>query len=217
MKYPLLLLLFTIARLNASAQLIAARIDKYDIVYVGIDNPITIVVEGYACDALIVTTKNGTITGSTGHYILNPERPESLALAISAKTDTGIKQLGISVFHARCVPAPDAHLGYKNGGTISAGAMRKIGGPTAYTGDCANMPNNVITSFTITVKRGNEVLINRKLSNGSGVRFSDDKDVANMLQSLQKGDKILLENITYKNLSKYCNNELAPLDFTITE
>ncbi len=84
----LLCIFFTTA---APAQTAAIQFDKENILYINEDNPLTIVAEGFSCKQLVVTSSNGTITGSNGHYIARPDHAEPyMRITVKAKTAKGI-------------------------------------------------------------------------------------------------------------------------------
>lgn len=66
-----LLLVFTFC--FSFGQTIAVSADKNNIVYIGMENPITIAAENNSSQSLIVTTDNGTISGQNGRYIYLPK------------------------------------------------------------------------------------------------------------------------------------------------
>ncbi len=59
--------------LQLSGQKTAIAADKSNVLYLEMDNPITIAVENTSCKELIVKSDNGTIKGQNGSYDWIPE------------------------------------------------------------------------------------------------------------------------------------------------
>ena len=194
------------------------QLDRMDVIYVGIDNPITLAVEGYSNDSIFLTARNCTITGGKGHFIINPTLPTTyIPVDVMLKTDTGIRKLGYRTFRAKC-PEATAGVGImgKRAGKISLSYVRKAIGPTAWYEGFEYDSHIIITKATIVISRNNEVLFDKTLHNGGGVRFADDEETKNAIQSLQPGDHLLLDNMTYSP-STNCHSSLQQINLIIVE
>ncbi len=55
---------------------------KMNVLYLGVDNPMSIAASGYAASDLDVSIDNGTITGSNGSYTVRPDHPGSATIYI---------------------------------------------------------------------------------------------------------------------------------------
>ena len=86
---------------STSAQTISVSNDKENIIYIGLDNPITIAVESEACKNLVIKTNNGSIIGSNGSYILRSDSAGKVDFIIYRKTGTKLKELGRKYFRAK--------------------------------------------------------------------------------------------------------------------
>ena len=68
--------------------------DNMNILYLGLDNPISIAACGITNDKLNVSITNGTITGSNGRYIAKPGSGRISIIVVSAENESGeIKQI----------------------------------------------------------------------------------------------------------------------------
>jgi hypothetical protein len=216
MKYwlPFALLLVSGA---AHGQVIAMELDKQNLLYVGIENPVTVAVEGYSCKSIFLTTDNGSITGQNGHYVLTPATPShTMAVQINAKTASGIKELGVKTFRAKCAPSPVVRLMGKSGGNIKASIIHMAIAPIAYFDGFEYDAHILIDKVTITMIRNGATLFERSMRSERGVRFTDDDDVQKMIQSLRPHDVLRLDGLTYANTVRACS-QLPPLEFTIVE
>ena len=218
MKYLLVLCLLFCA-CNLTAQTIALQLDKMNVLYLGVDNPVTVAVEGYSNKSIFLTTDNGTITGTNGHFNINPNLPAyAMAVHIMLRTAHGVKELGTSTFHAKCPnPAIRVSLLNKQGGKIRISDIRKAIGPYASYDGFEYGASPVIDKMTVIITRGDEVIFDKTLHNGNRVKFTDDEETKNAIQSLQPGDHLMLDNMTYLNTTKNCPNALLPIKLIIIE
>ena len=92
--FPLIICSLLLTIVAANAQVVAVQHDKENSLYVGENNALTIVAEGYPCKSLIVTINNGTISGGNGHYIAHPDTVSyNCIIYVKVKTPKGIKKL----------------------------------------------------------------------------------------------------------------------------
>lgn len=86
--------------------------DNMQMVYAGLDNPLTIAVEETSCDLIVIETDNGIITrDSLCHYSWKPVRPGEASLALKKKKGNGFDELGNKSFRVKRIPDPLASLG----------------------------------------------------------------------------------------------------------
>ncbi len=63
--------------------------DKMNVVYRGLDNPISVSLPGVSHNAIRVSLKNGTLKGSKGKYIVRPGAGKLATISVSAKLSNG--------------------------------------------------------------------------------------------------------------------------------
>jgi gliding motility-associated protein GldM len=81
--------------------------DIMNLFFIGIDNPVSIAVSGIANDKLIVSIKNGSITGSKGKYIVKVDNLNDVVIQVAAELKPGeIKVCGSSIFRVKRIPNP---------------------------------------------------------------------------------------------------------------
>ena len=68
MKHLLLCLIYLIS-LSCKGQLFGIASDYNNVLYAGIENPLTIAVQNISPKSIIAKTDNGTLTGENGHYV----------------------------------------------------------------------------------------------------------------------------------------------------
>lgn len=98
---------------------------KMNVLYVGVDNPVTATVSGVPNESVSVRMDNGTITkDGAGGYIVRPERAgENATITVSASVNGVQKTMGTMVFRVKEVPDPVAKIGDKKGGSIDKATL----------------------------------------------------------------------------------------------
>jgi hypothetical protein len=111
MKKYFLFLLTTSIIITTHGQSIALAADKMNVFYVGIDNPITIVVENSSTKSLIIKTTNGKVTGKNGQYIFRSETVGGAEILVYKKMNHKLIKLGSGYFRIKTIPLPIFKIG----------------------------------------------------------------------------------------------------------
>lgn len=98
--------------------LVALTLDKMNIVYVGIDNPLTLHYNGPdARDLRLIVSPSGKLSGGGQHYLLKVQEPGEVTLKVMSKG----RELGAFSFRAKRLPDPPARVGSLSSGVVSMG------------------------------------------------------------------------------------------------
>lgn len=166
---------------------LAVSADKMNVAYVGVDNPLTIVVEKYKCSQLIISCDENALTKTEDcGYIYHPEIAGNHNIYIKVKTREGIKELGTAVIRARLIPDPVVRLG----NTGHPGSRLFRNGPVITLVDFAFDVRFVVKDFTFEVIR----------KNGETKSFFNEGPLYNekikaQIDSCVPGDKIKISNV----------------------
>ncbi|MEA3497394.1 MAG: gliding motility protein GldM [Bacteroidota bacterium] len=170
---------------------------KMNVVYIGLDNPISVSVPGFQPSQVSGRASYGSLRKtSAGKYILNvpDSRGRVHEVNISANVSLpggGGRNMGKKNFRIKNVPKPTPYFGSKESGEISPGEIRMVNFITVRLEDFAFEGLKYRVSkfrFVYQPRRGNA-----KLLNGNGARLSSAMKQA--LGSPQKGDRIIIDNI----------------------
>ncbi|MCX6350515.1 MAG: GldM family protein [Bacteroidetes bacterium] len=100
--------------------------DKMNVVYVKLDNEISVSVPGFPPDKVMTTMTGGQLLpnpkAGLGHFIAKPEDNQATrecVVSVSVKTDQGTKFMGKASYRIKRVPKPKALLGTLEGGSVS--------------------------------------------------------------------------------------------------
>lgn len=98
--------------------IVAVEVNKMNVFYIGIDNPITVAVPGYDCAALQVRL-SGTgklISKGSCQYIVQVREPGNVDIEIFSNENGQEQQLGVKKFRVKRIPDPVVHLeDYRSG------------------------------------------------------------------------------------------------------
>lgn len=136
---------YTVGQANASIAL-----DKMNVLYIGVDNPITIAASGGGDDKVQASISSGSLTKvGPGKYIAKVNSvTDDCKITVSVEG----KVAGISQFRVRTIPDATASVGgYPSGDNVPAGALRAQPGVSAGIKDFPFELKYAVTSFSISV------------------------------------------------------------------
>jgi gliding motility-associated protein GldM len=138
---------YTVGQANASIAL-----DKMNVLYIGVENPVTIAASGGGDDKVQVGISGGGGSISrvgAGKYVV---RVNSVTDDAKITVSVDGKVAGVSQFRVRTIPDPVATIGgYASGDNINAGAFKAQAGVGAYIKDFPFDLKYGVTSFSITI------------------------------------------------------------------
>lgn len=79
--------------------------DKMNVVYRGLDNPISVSLPGVPDNKIRVSASNGNLSGSTGKFILNPGKGEKSIITVQATLDDNTPVTSNREFRIKDIPA----------------------------------------------------------------------------------------------------------------
>jgi gliding motility-associated protein GldM len=138
---------YTVGQANASIAL-----DKMNVLYIGVDNPISVAASGGGDDKIAVSISGGG--GSVqklgaGKYNVRVSSPTEECI-ITVSVDG--KVAGSSRFRVRTIPAPTGTVGaFASGETINAGSFRAQAGVGAYIKDFPFDIKYEVVSYSISI------------------------------------------------------------------
>src|SRR4030095_14673232 len=97
--------------LFCQGQLFSVSSDKNNVLYAGVENPLTITVQNILPKDILVKTDNGTLSGANGHYVFYTDTGDVANLTLYKKSSNGNVKIGVSSFRVRQLPDPRAHVG----------------------------------------------------------------------------------------------------------
>jgi gliding motility-associated protein GldM len=135
---------YTVGQASASIAL-----DKMNVLYMGVDNPVTIAASGGGDDRVKPSINNGTLTKvGAGKYIARVSKADDNTI-ITVTVDG--KVAGSSQFRVRNIPEAQAYVGGQpSGAQVSAGAFKAQGGVQAGIKNFPFQLDYEVVSYTFT-------------------------------------------------------------------
>jgi gliding motility-associated protein GldM len=178
---------YTVGSANASIAL-----DKMNVLYIGVDNPVTIAASGGGDDRINATISSGSLTRvGTGKYIARVNQVNDNTI-ITVSVDGRVA--GASQFRVRTIPEAQAYVGGQpSGSNITAAAFKAQGGVGA---GIKNFPFELeynVVSFTFTCDTDDDIVT---IPN-QGAAFSGTVRNA-MSQHVKAGRMVTIDDIRVK-------------------
>jgi gliding motility-associated protein GldM len=178
---------YTVGSANASIAL-----DKMNVLYIGVDNPVTIAASGGGDDKVNASITSGSLTRvGPGKYVARVNQVNDNTI-INVSVDG--KVAGAASFRVRTIPEAQAYVGGQpSGANIAAGAFRAQGGVGA---GIKNFPFELeynVVSFTFTCDTDDDIV---SIPN-QGAAFSGAVRAA-INQHAQAGRMVTIDDIRVK-------------------
>ncbi len=170
--------------------------DKMNVLYIGVDNPISISVPGFDPTKVKGSITQGSLRAGSrkGSYIAQVTRPGDADIIVSAVTPEGkTKQMGKAPFRVKRVPDPVAKVGGQPGGNIKTAKFKAQRGIIA---DLDNFDFDIrfnVVSYEVIYRAPRADLISTK---GSGAAF--DTRILNLMNRAKPGDSFVFNDIKAK-------------------
>lgn len=111
-----------------SPSIVAVDVNKMNVFYIGIDNPITVAVPGYDCSTLRVRLSGAGTLISQGNcqYIAQVSQPGTVQIEIFTGEKGQEKQLGVKSFRVKRIPDPVARFEGYSSNSIQRNEIRQV-------------------------------------------------------------------------------------------
>jgi hypothetical protein len=173
------------------SQHIAVAAERMNELYIGIDNPLSIVAENYPCHSIIVKTDNGKISGNSCDYVYSGGTVGRADIILYIKQKKRLKEIGRLTFRVKYLPDPIPRVGPSAGGNMRKDilwAQQYIrSGSESFDFD-VRYP---IDSFTVCITRGDTCVYNEIKNTGAVF----NKAVTSAFGEIKVGDTLIFKNI----------------------
>ena len=193
MKKLSLIFAFVICSVISFAQKLTMVNTRMNIVYVGVENPISVTVEGYEASSYSLSCDGAEIKqgGGESDYLLTPKRPGKIAVKVMTNKGGGKKEIGSYEFRVRNMPLPIAEIAGKSSGYMPIQIFQAQAGVGVVLKGFDFDVRCVVTEYEFSVKRGSTEIFRHK---NIGGRF--DSDITAFLPKLHDGDIISVTEIS---------------------
>lgn len=174
---------------NSFAQKVVVSTVNSTIAYAGLSAPLNIVVEGYKCSDIYVSTDNGKIDGKGCDYNLYPTKIGQAKITVKVKKDGRLKRIGETIFRVKEIPEPHFKIGSgKIAMPIVELASQQYARLEDSDGACWDICNYKIDSFKISI-------VSNKILSREVVNIGNKLD-STIFKGLQPEDLILIRDIS---------------------
>lgn len=99
--------------------------EKMNVLYIGVNNPLSVSAPGIPKDKLRVSISGGSVTGSGGSFNARVSSPGKVNVTVSGEASPGKTQvLGSTEFRVKRIPDPVPVFGGKSGGSTSSANLK---------------------------------------------------------------------------------------------
>jgi gliding motility-associated protein GldM len=178
---------YKVGQANASIAL-----DKMNVLYIGVDNPVSIAASGGGDDKVQATINNGTLTrAGNGKWIARVSKiDDNTTISVSVEG----KVAGVSQFRVRTIPEAQAYVGGQTSGTeVNAAAFKAQPGVSAGIKNFPFQLEYEVVSYNFTCDTDDDIVsipVNGALFQGQV------KNAIN--QHVKAGRMVTIENIRVK-------------------
>ena len=210
MKKVVFILAFAIAVYQASSQNFAIGLDRMNIFYIGVGNPLTIAVEGYSLKDIIVKVDNGKVSKDYSSYIYTAGKPGKATITLYVKVNGKLKKIGSNDFRVKNFPYPIFKIGSGRDKMPKVEIANQLYVRAELEGFDIDA-HYTIDSFTVCIVSSDTCQFTSRLNIGN--KLSDE--IRNDFQKLKQNDIVIFKNILFK-LPSGEQGELIPRMISIS-
>lgn len=184
------LLFFLFIPFSCAAQQTAIANAKFNILYIGVDNPLDVVVENTPCEALILSTDNGTIRGKGCRYTAMPQTPGEMRLSVKKISGGDTLDVTVQQFRVKRIPNPIAWIGPGISGRIKKQLLIAHQGIGTTIENFDIQVSAPVTRFRMLLMRGDTLLAVHTVKSN---RF--DEPIKTSFAQIKPGDRVYFLDI----------------------
>ncbi len=194
--------------------IVVVSADKMNVLYIGVDNPISVAVAGFSSSKISATiSNNGTLTQtSPGRYLAKVSVVGKTEITVYAEMQNGSKKLmGAFPFRVKRIDPPVAKIGGFNGGEVKATLFKVQRGIIAVLDGFDYDVRFQVVDYEMTYMSPGKNFVTFSTE---GPLFS--KDMIKVIELSQSGDKFIFDKINVRRPDSSLIR-LNPLIFTLIQ
>jgi gliding motility-associated protein GldM len=188
--------------------------DAMNVLYIGLENPISISVSGYSPNDIQASITNGSLArAGKGGWVakVTQTNPNGAVVSVSVKMKDGsTRKMGEKKYRIKSVPKPEPMYGTVESGSATAAQLMVQNQIRAV------LPNFVFEGVTFTVTKYSALFVPKKgeARPSSGVGSAITPQLKGWVTTARRGDKVLIDDI-YANGPGGIVKRLLPIVITI--
>ena len=207
----ILFILMATLQIKSNKLEVAIENEKENILTLGVDNPLTALIESTSKRDVVLTTNNGTIEKAGGNrFIIHPANVGVAIVNVCklVKKDTVI--IDKREFRVHRLPEPEPYVGNKNGGHIKKKILLVQGGIRSFICCDFDAPVQILEYSLLVIRDTSTIGINQNI----GARYTEK--TIELLNRLQPNEHLLVYNLIC-NPPDGITTSLHPMEFIIEE
>lgn len=195
----------------ACAQTISAELNRANIAYIGIDNPITIMAEGFFCRNLWITAHGAIeITGSGCNRVVKCKSLGEGIIKVHKIENGDTIFIGKKIIRVKPFPDQEPVLGNINRGTMGDGEIKAQQGVRVPILGFDIEASCQVQTYTLSLMRSGELIAS---SQNKGGIFEEATKL--VLQQVKSGDQVLIDEIMVRYPGELAAREGKDIKITI--
>ena len=162
---------------------------KMNVMYIGVDNPIEILMSGVPSEKITATMTNGSITKSGNEWIAKPNSPGNARISVRGEVDKKQVDGGYMDFRIKMLPTPIAKIGGRPGGNIDKNVLVSSPGVGAELDDFLFDLRYQVTQFNVGILTPQ----GERVAESKSAAFTDAQK--SLISGVTKGAKVFISNI----------------------
>ncbi len=209
MKKRVLIVLALMLSLSVNAQEYAISPLKMNILYMGVENPLKIVVENHSCDSILISS-NVRLKRRVGcEYFAIPGNISVATFNLSVIKNKDTIRIGSSQFRVHKIPDPVVTVGGRRDGVMPKPVLFSEPGIKAEQNDFIFDAEFKVKSYSVVIVRGDEQIFSNDYD---GNRFP--AELKSQFRNLNYGDTVRFENVVATG-PEGLDRELASVSYKI--
>lgn len=183
------------AKFEAAAPSANVSADKMNVLYIGVENPISISAAGVPNSKVRASLSGaGSLSGGNGKYIAQVTTPGQVTVNVSAEINGKMTNMGSRLYRVKQVPPPTPKFAGLSSGRVSSAAAKAQPGVFAVLENFDFDMKFSVTGYTMyVVKKRTDPIF--ESVNGPALTAR----LRQALSSVTAGDKITIEDITVRD------------------
>lgn len=209
MKTIHLVFAFSFMAMPIFAQEHAVSALAFNVLYVGVDNPVNVVVENYDCDSILVSSQGRLIKTRPCQYVVKPIRTGNLRFSIKGISKGDTIRLGNSEFRVLNLPDPVAIVDRHRSESLSLSELVRSRGIHAELNDFIFDVEFEIESYHVVIERNDARLFEKEYEGG---KFPNE--LKTQFQEMYSGDIVRFEKLVAVGPDSIAH-EVAPVSYKV--
>jgi hypothetical protein len=180
--------------------------DKMNVFYVGVENPVSVVVAGASSNEIQARCSGCNISGRGGKYMVTADKPGEAKITVSGG---GLPPTSFD-FRVKRIPDPVARLGKQDEGIMGDGTFKAQGGVLAWLDNFDFDAKCDVTGFELTrlPRRDDPITARNK-----GARYTPE--TKRVVNQARPGDTFFFENVRVKCPGDQATRKINSMVFKI--